>query len=128
MEKSFDTWNEKKKVINNLPENTFFHQREIWWCSLGVNVGQEQDGKNVLFERPVLILKKFNKNIFWALPISSSIKNNIFNFHITYQNQERSILLSQLRLMSSKRLLRKIHTLSPEEFRNLVVQLKDLLP
>lgn len=35
-----------------------FYEREIWWCSLGVNIGFEQDGTNDLFERPVLVIKK----------------------------------------------------------------------
>ncbi len=30
------------------------------WCSIGINVGDEEDGKNELYERPVLVIKKFN--------------------------------------------------------------------
>lgn len=48
--KNFDSWNELKKGLENtnrlLDKEFFFHEREIWWTSLGLNLGHEQDGKN----------------------------------------------------------------------------------
>lgn len=41
--------------------NLYFYEKDVWWASLGANIGHEEDGKNKKFERPVLILKKFNK-------------------------------------------------------------------
>jgi hypothetical protein len=60
--KYFDLWNTAKQNldIKILDEKFRVHEREIWWCSMGVNIGDEEDGKNELFERPVLILRKFN--------------------------------------------------------------------
>ena len=46
MEKDFDKWNESKKVIHHNNEDKFYHEREVWWCSLGINIGFEQDGKD----------------------------------------------------------------------------------
>ena len=59
--KDFDTWNALKKHIHQKRFLAFVHAREVWWCSLGLNVGTEQDGKHTAFERPVLILRKFNR-------------------------------------------------------------------
>jgi hypothetical protein len=56
MQKDFDRWNERKKIIHDSGENKLYHAREIWWCSLGVNIGSEQDGDNENYTRPVLIL------------------------------------------------------------------------
>jgi len=43
----FDSWNEIKKEIQNKSVNTiFFQQGEVWWCTLGLNVGIEANGKN----------------------------------------------------------------------------------
>ena len=42
-DKNFDTWNIKKKHVNR-GESRLYTEREIWWCSLGVNIGSEQDG------------------------------------------------------------------------------------
>ena len=70
--KDFDSWNEEKKSLENVGHDILaFHEREIWWCSIGINLGDEQDGKNELFERPVLILKKFNNKVAWVLPMST---------------------------------------------------------
>jgi hypothetical protein len=58
-QKDFDGWNNvKKKVDTHNTSSLYFKEREIWWASTGVNIGSESDGKNELFERPVLILKK----------------------------------------------------------------------
>ena len=55
MEKDFDGWNSNKKQIHDHSAAPFYHKREIWWCSLGINVGFEQDGTGANYDRPVLI-------------------------------------------------------------------------
>ena len=73
MIKDFDTWNALKKELEN--ENIrIVHEGQIWWCSLGLNIGHEQDGKNQKYERPVLIIKKFNNAVVWTVPLSTKIK------------------------------------------------------
>ena len=75
MKKDFQKWHTKKTEIERSNDiRIFFHEREVWWCTIGSNVGFEQDGKGEKFARPVLIFKKFNKEIFWALPLSTKIK------------------------------------------------------
>ena len=65
--KDFDSWNTEKKQLEEFgPDVLIFHEREIWWCSIGVNLGDEQDGKNELFERPVLVVRKFNRKLAWV--------------------------------------------------------------
>lgn len=46
MEKDFLDWHKKKESLHKKDEKIYFHEREIWWCSLGLNIGDEQDGKN----------------------------------------------------------------------------------
>ena len=48
MEKDFDRWNKLKKAINASEESerVYFHEGDIWWVRLGVNVGFEIDGKH----------------------------------------------------------------------------------
>jgi len=81
--KDFDRWNEKKKIIDQkeISDDHFVNEREIWWGSLGLNVGYEQDGKNENYERPLLVIKKFNRNIVWVIPFNDN-------------SQEKSISLS----------------------------------
>ena len=37
---------------------------EIWMCALGKNIGREQNGGGESFSRPMLVIKKFNNEIF----------------------------------------------------------------
>ena len=113
----FNSWTSLKIDIE-IDDNPdfYFHEREIWWASLGANIGYEQDGKNESFERPILILKKFNRYVLWILPLTSAIKESKYYFKTTYRGKEYSIILSQMRLISSKRLLRKIRILPKSEF------------
>lgn len=118
MNKNFAQWHAQKSQIDasELSNNLYFYEREIWWCSLGLNIGYEQDGKHGDFARPVLILRKFNRDILWILPLTGQYKSGIYYYPTTYKTKTSSIILSQLRLISSKRLLRKIRTLPKGEF------------
>ena len=105
----------------------YFKEREIWWASLGLNIGFEENGKHENFERPVLILKKFNKNILWALPLTSQGRTGEFYHQFEYEGDKYSVILSQLRLISSKRLLRKIRVLPDVDFEKIRKFMKDLI-
>lgn len=128
MHKGYRSWHIEKEKLNNQEKDIpFFEEREIWWCSLGINIGQGQDGKNENFERPVLVLKKFNRYVLWVLPMSSTLKSGPYYFTIQSKDTQNSVLLSQLRLISSKRLLRKIYTVSSEEFSEVEDKLSSLI-
>ncbi len=66
--KDFDIWNNVKKQTEQGGRKVFAYPREVWWCSLGVNIGAEIDGKNDGFERPVIIMKVYNKETTLVLP------------------------------------------------------------
>ena len=51
MKKDFGKWHKKKTKVNEAEGTALFHEREIWWCSLGANIGHEKDGKNKKFEK-----------------------------------------------------------------------------
>ncbi len=109
---------------DNLP---YFKDREIWWCSLGLNIGYEENGKNQNFERPVLILKKYNRFILLAVPFTSKKKIGKYYHRSGYLGKNYYVILSQLRLISSKRLRRKIRILSQKEFFEIKNKVKSIL-
>jgi mRNA interferase MazF len=127
--KDFDKWNEEKKEINlkEVSYNFFFYEREVWWSSLGVNVGIETDGKNENFERPVLIIKKFNGNMVWVLPLTSKEHKGFYYQKINYDSGVSWAHLSQIRTISTKRLLRKVGTISETEFIKVINKLIDYI-
>lgn len=120
MRKNFEQWHIEKSTIHNEKKRPFFHEREVWWCSLGENIGFEQDGKGEKFSRPVLIFKKFNNEIFWAIPATSKVKAGKFYVPLVLKDGEpRVLILSQLKLTDAKRLVRKIETLSKEKYKEI---------
>lgn len=69
--KKFSGWiTLKEKIHNNDSVPPFFKEGEIWWCYFGENVGTEMNGKSDYFTRPVLVLKKYDKYSFLAVPLS----------------------------------------------------------
>lgn len=72
--KDFDNWNEIKKKTSK--DNTYrgFKEREIFYAKIGKNIGFEQNGTGNKFIRPILILKKFNRSLFYAIPLSTTEK------------------------------------------------------
>jgi dTDP-4-dehydrorhamnose 3,5-epimerase len=106
MNRSFDNWNEIKKKLSNSKVNFQFKQRDIFFMSLGKNIGFEQNGQGIDFKRPVLVYKKFNKFIFLGIPLTSKIKEDIFHTEFEYKNGTRSFaILSQMKLFDIRRAL-----------------------
>jgi len=129
MLKDFFHWHKKKSDIHNDTQSrVYFNEREIWWCSLGLNVGYEQDGKGEDFTRPIIILKQFNKEVFWALPLTTRPKVGKYYFPVDLgDGKERRITLSQLRLVDAKRLRNKFAVLPEKQFVELKKAVRALL-
>ena len=120
MAKDFQKWHTLKAGIDRQDKTQLFRAQEIWWCSLGANVGVETDGKDDLFQRPVLVFRKFNQDMFWGFPITSKPKKHKpFYFLFSLNGLEQIAVLSQMRVLSSKRLIRRVGKLGNAEFREL---------
>lgn len=117
--KSYLSWYSKKINIQQKTKFPNFSERDIWWCSLGSNIGFEQDGKNEDFERPILILKKFSKDVFIGVPLTSVDKENKYYFSYTLHDKKGSFILTHSRLLSAKRLNRRISKVGKDIFNNI---------
>lgn len=127
MVKRFDEWNIKKKTIDACSESPDFHEREIWWCSIGVNVGSEQHSQTSDFSRPVLIVRKFTRDVFWGVPLTTKIRDVKFRVRFTLNGVENDILVLQMRVYDRKRLVRKIAVVPRNDFLLLADAIKHLL-
>lgn len=127
MEKDFDGWNTKQKFIDRRHDLIHFSERQVWWTTLGINVGQEINGKHGDFSRPVLIVKKFNAESMWVVPITKTIKSGNYFHKIMIDNNPRTLSLLQLRMISAKRLLRILSKIEISEFIEIRRKLSDLL-
>ncbi len=113
----FDIWNKKKKAIHEKNTVRYFQERDIVWTKMGMNIGDEENGKGEEFMRPVLVIKKFNNNLFWGIPPSSKRKqNNPYYFSFVLEGVERFAIISQIRLFDAKRLESKIGKISVQDF------------
>lgn len=116
MKKDFQKWHIIKAETDEL-SHRFYRAREVWWCLLGANVGFEMDGKGQKFTRPVLVLKGFSKQVCLCLPLSTKDKKGKFYCAIDLgDGVPRVAILSQIRLLDTKRLVERIGTISVENY------------
>ena len=121
MLEKFKQWMWQKISIHQKEKNPFYKEREIWWSQFGQNIGDEENGKGQNFMRPVIIVRKYNKNLALVLPTSSKVKNNPYYYKINYKNTDYSVLLSQSRTIDTKRLKNKIADLPTNDFKKLQI-------
>jgi mRNA interferase MazF len=117
MQKDFAAWHKLKLKLEARTDLPTFNEREIWWCSIGMNLGYEVYGKGEKFWRPVLILQKHNRETFFGLPLGSSIKSSRYYHAMTFNGRNGSVLLSQGRTFSAKRLSNLMGTLPEPKFK-----------
>ena len=122
--KDFDGWIVKKKESHyKKDEPPLFRERDIWWISVGVNVGFEEDGKNENFVRPVLVLRKFNREMFLGVPLSTKLKDNKYYVPISVSGKTVSAMTSQIRVFSSRRMWNKLAELDKGDYAQVVKEI-----
>lgn len=132
MEKDYADWHKKKKALNERKDidTIFFREKEVWWTALGANIGFEQDGKGEEFRRPVLILKKFNKYAVLVVPLTTKIKKDNKYYvacSIVGNDIVRMTIISQIRLIDTKRFIDKLGTADEESFNKIRNAIKAML-
>jgi mRNA interferase MazF len=97
----------------------YFQEREVWWASLGENIGSEINGKNHRFERPIIIVKKFCNDMMLIVPSTTKLKSGSWYFSYQFEGKELCAALAQLRVISVRRLIRKMGNIDPVTFSEL---------
>ncbi len=123
----FNTWNKKKIEING--NTTFNHpkEREIWWCSIGMNIGSEVYGKGLFYSRPVLVINAEGSETFIGIPLTSKLKTKKYACIIkTDDDTLHTALVYQIRSFDKRRLTDRIYTLSDMEYRKIYPYFKKL--
>jgi mRNA interferase MazF len=104
MQKDFDEWNEYKKKIDTSTALPSYREGEIWWCSLGINVGSEQNGTGYGFTRPMLITRGFSRELVWAVPLTTTFKKNFYYVPLgIIRGMNSAAVISQLRIIDIRR-------------------------
>jgi mRNA-degrading endonuclease toxin of MazEF toxin-antitoxin module len=128
MDKDYLKWMPIKVEINNKTVRSLnFKERDIWICNVGENIGFEEDGKGGGFSRPVLVVKKFGRNMCFIVPLSTTKKRGWFYHPFDGHTGTVSVvLLSQARVVDSLRLRRKIGFASENDFSEITTRLKEV--
>ena len=111
-----DWWSQVKRHTQARQSSVFFKTGEIWWCRVGLNVGEEVFGKGLELLRPILIFRKNSGNSFLALALTTQEKKGCWYVETTLLGKKRLAMLHQVRTFDKKRLVRRIGTLDGEQF------------
>ena len=127
MKKDFDTWHKIKKSVND-GKNRLYKERDIWWCNLGVNVGFEQDGYGKRYLRPVVVIRGFSRSVCLIVPLTTSPKKNKYHFKLgkVIGDKSSSAVISQLRLIDTRRFVESPGALEKEKFAELKNAVRNL--
>jgi mRNA interferase MazF len=107
----------KPKLDTKIAKNIPINEGEIWWCHVGENVGMEISGKDELYLRPVLIIRKFSNKTFMAIPLTSNEFTGKYFYKIELKKQISWLCLHQARFMDTKRLFKRIETISDRKYK-----------
>ena len=130
-EKQFNLWNEEKQHIELTDtKHIICKRRQFWLCKIWENIGSEIS-KNNPFIRPILII---NERLRWwlivAVPLSTKFKEHSAKSYYCinesskyWLNAKSYCILDQIRVVSRKRLVRKLNDF--ETFDNMEVPLLD---
>ncbi len=125
----YNDWNEKKQSLQSsvISKKIYFKEADVWWCSLGLNLGSESFGKGDGFRRPILIVRKLSSDLCIALPLTSKEKNGTWFIDITLHTKKRWVMLYQIRALHKKRFQHKIGELDATDFNRVKQKLQNLL-
>ena len=115
--KDFDKWMRVKKRIDKENVIRTIKEGDIWWSSIGENVGNEICGKGNAYTKPVLVFKKLNNNNFLAIPLTSQKHEGTWYASFNFVNKTQTAVVSQIQNMSVARLKRKMGQLSKGDYK-----------
>ena len=95
---------------------------------MGINIGFEQDGTSETYRRPVLIIKAFSLSVCLIVPLTTSRKINPYHHSVgLIAGKQASVILSQLRLIDTKRLHDRLAILAPDKFADIRKAVRNLI-
>jgi mRNA interferase MazF len=115
--KRFQEWFAvKPKLDESNSKPPFTKEGQMWWCSVGENIGTEISGKSSNFTRPVVILKKLSRYQFMVIPCSTKIKEGSWYVQFNHRDKKQVANLSQARTVDFRRLTTLMGDLDNKDF------------
>ena len=96
--KNYHLWMKvKARLHNEVVEYAPYREGEVYWFCIGDNIGTEEDGKNEVFSRPVVIVRGFSRTLVWGVPLSHTKNTGPYYHEFEFKGEISNALLSQLR-------------------------------
>ena len=93
-----------------------------------MNFGVEHDRTGTNSDQPVVTIRGFNKDLFFGVALTGKKKVGKYYFPLgMIEGREATAVLSQVRLIDAKRLVRKAQTLNETVFAELTKALQKTL-
>ena len=92
-----------------------------------MNVGNEVFGKSQDYTRPVLVVRRFNRDLFLGVPLTSTLSGSPYYHEITFKGNRQSVLLRQIRTFDSRRVYNVMGRLPESQFRGVLAALTAMI-
>ncbi len=116
----------KAKLDSEIRQTPYVSERQVWWASLGENVGFEINGKSKLFTRPVIIFRKLSSGLYFVIPLTTQPQQGTWYVKFKIGNVEQFACLHQARSIDYRRLYSNLGWLDEEDFRKVEAGFKKL--
>ncbi len=94
----------------------YVNQGDIWWASVGENVGSEIGGKSDLFSRPVIVFKKLAHGFYFVIPTTTQGRDGSWYVEFRQRGRPMKACLHQARAFDHRRFCSKLGRLDDEDY------------
>ncbi len=120
MNKRFAEWIDLKERLHSKDtQPPHVNEGDIWWTSVGENIGFEINGKSRLLTRPVVIFKKLTHGFYLVIPTTSQERNGTWYVSFPHSSLIKTACLHQVRTIDYRRLHSRLGRLDEVDFRRL---------
>ena len=109
----------KEKLQNIKSQPPLVNEGDLWWISIGENVGSEINGKSDIFSRPGIIYKKLSRSFYFVVPTTTQEKKGSWFVEFSHKGRQMVACLHQARAIDYRRLFSKLGTLDDEDFKRI---------
>lgn len=115
--KAFLEWIGLKEKLNDANHKPpLVSEGDIWWASVGKNIGSEIHGKSDKFSRPVIIYKKLTCSFYFVIPTTTKKRSGTWFASFRHKEEDGIACLHEARSIDHRRLFSKIGTLDDADF------------
>ncbi len=115
--RALSEWNKVKGEVHSIGHIPSIREGEVWWCTVGENVGVEINGKGNKFLRPVIVFRKLSEIGFLGVPLTSQKHVGSWYVHFMLKDKQQIAVLSQIKVFSVFRLYRKMGMLPKDDLK-----------